>query len=199
LTELTSHLSEDQLQTYLDGVLDPGLDEKIQSHLAECVSCRERLEGLENLSYRLESLPALELSRDLSSLVVSRLQEERSLTPILTWTLIIESLSIAAVLAALIPVFQSAGWLPRLLNVGQELGTGLRVYLAQLASSWLVWWIELQLQVRVLSQNLLPHGSLAGLAFSPWILIGAAGGLGILINYLLLRQHSLTNSNHQTH
>ncbi|MEJ2448944.1 MAG: zf-HC2 domain-containing protein [Anaerolineales bacterium] len=199
MAELTSHLSEDQLQAYLDGVLDPGLEEQIQSHLAECTSCRGRLEDLENLSYRLESLPALELSRDLSSLVVSRLQEERSLTPTLTWTMIIESLSIAAVLAALVPVFQRSGWLPRLLNIGQELGTGLRVYLAQLASSWLVWWIELELQVRVLGQNLLPHGSLAGLAFSPWILIGAAGGLGVLFNYLLLRQHLLPDSNHQTH
>jgi len=199
LAELTSHLSEDQLQAYLDGVLDPGLEEQIQNHLAECISCQGRLEGLENLSYRLESLPALELSRDLSSLVVSRLQEERSLAPALTWTLIIESLSIAAVLTALIPVFQRSGWLPRLLNIGKELGTGLRVFLAQLASSWLVWWIELQLQVRFLGQNLLPHGSLAGLAFSPWILIGAAGGLGVLINYLLLRQNSLPDSNQQTH
>ncbi len=199
MAELTSHLSEDQLQAYLDGVLDPGLDEQIQNHLAECMSCRERLEGLENLSYRLESLPDLELSRDLSNLVVSRLQKERSLAPALTWTLIIESLSIVAVLTALIPVLQSAGWLPRLLNIGKELGTGLRVFLSQLASSWLVWWIELQLQVRVFGETLLPHGSLARLAFSPWILIGAAGGLGILINYLLLRQNSLRDSNQQTH
>jgi len=199
LAELTSHLSEDQIQAHLDGVLDPVLDKQIQSHLAECMSCRGRLEGLENLSFRLESLPALELSRDLSNLVVSKLKEERSLTPALTWTLIIESLSISAVLAVLIPTFQAAGWLPRLLITGQELQAGLEIFLAQLASSWLVWWAELQLQIRVLGQNLLPQGSLSGLAFSPWILIGAAGGLGILINYLLLRQHSFLDSNQQTH
>jgi hypothetical protein len=199
MTEPTPHLTEDQLQGHLDSTLDPGLADQVKSHLEICHSCRESLEGLEKLSYRLGSLPDLELSRDLSDLVVSRLRQERALTPVITWTLVVEALGTGIVLAALIPVIQAAGWLPRLLYTGREFQVGLNIFLTQLASTWLVWWAELRLQVSSLGQALLPPGSLLGLGLSPWILIGGAGSLGILANYLLLGRQALPGRKPQAH
>jgi anti-sigma factor RsiW len=199
MTESTPHLTEDQLQGYLDGVLEPGLAEQVQRHLVDCAACQGELERLEDLSLQLESLPALELSRDLSGPILSRLRQERDLTPAITWTLVIEALGAGAVIAALIPVLQAAGWLPRVVYTGKELQAGLNIFLAQLASSWLVWWAELQLQIRALGLNLLPLGNLSRMGLSPWILIGAAGGLGLLLNFLLLGRQPLPTGNHQDH
>lgn len=197
MPESTPHLTQDQLQGYLDSQLDPGQALQAHQHLETCQVCQDDLERLEQLSLRLEALPALDLSRDLSRPIVSRLRKEKSLTPAITWALVIEALGAGAVLAALIPVFQAAGWLPRLVYTGKELQAGLNIFLTQLASSWVVWWAELGLRIRTLELDLLPLGSLKGMGISPWILIGTAGGLGLLLNYLLLGRQPLPSRNHQ--
>ena len=197
MTEQNGHLKDDQLQAYLDDVLEPTIAKEIQFHLETCSACREELARLKAVSYQLEKLPEASLSRDLSRLVVSQLEGEQSLSPAITWTLVIEALAAGAVIAVLIPALQAAGWLPRLLEIRLGLGAGLKVFLAQLASNWLVWWAGLRLQLNQLITSFNPLGALPLEVFSPWLIIGVAGGLVVLINALLLGGQSLPNSNHK--
>ena len=197
MTDENKHINLDQLWAYLDGVLDPSQAEVIQSHLEDCPLCQAESNRLEILTSQLETLPEVSLKKDLSSLVVARLKEERSLSPAITWTLVIEAVAAGAVIGVLIPAFQAAGWLPRLQGIGRSLQAAANLFLTQLASSWLVWWAGLKLQASQLmtSFNLLESLPLG--AFSPWILIGAAGGLVVLINVLLLGRQPLPNNNHK--
>jgi len=185
----------DQLQAYLDDALDAAARAEIQDHLEICPDCREQLARLETLSSHLENLPELDLSKDLSGLVISRLEEENSLSPAITWTLVIEAIAAGGVIAALIPAFQAAGWLPQFREFRLTLSAAINVFLTQLASSWLVWWAGLKLQ---LNQLIGTAPALKGLApgnLSPWILIGSASILAVIINGLLLGRGTLPGSN----
>lgn len=197
MTDKNKHINLDQLWAYLDGVLDPSQEEVIQSHLEGCPLCQAEYNRLEMLTSQLDTLPEVSLPKDLSSFVVARLKEERSLSPAITWTLVIEAIAAGAVIGVLIPAFQAAGWLPRLLEVKLALQAGANTFLAQLASSWLVWWAGLKLQASQLVTSFDPLENLPLGAFSPWILIGAAGGLVVLINVLLLGRQPLPNNNHK--
>lgn len=197
MTEQNAHIDLDQLWAYLDGVLEPIQGEAVKAHLADCPLCKAEFARLEGVTDRLESLPEIALARDLSSLVVGQLREERSLSPAITWTLVAEALAAGGVIAILIPIFQAAGWLPRLLGTGLEIRAGINIFLAQLASGWLVWWAGLKLQFSQLMGSFSPTEILRLGTFSPWILIGAAGGLVVLTNALLLGRQSLLNGNHQ--
>jgi len=198
MTDQNRHLKNDQLQAYLDGVLEPTNMKDFQLHLETCQTCQEELTQLEAVSYQLENMPEIPLSRDLSGLVISQLKEERTLSPAITWTLVIEALAAGAVIAVLVPALQAAGWLPRLLEVRLALGAGLNVFLTQLASNWLVWWTGLKLQLSQLITSFNPLGALPLEVFSPWLIIGVAGGLVVLINALLLRGQSLPNGNQKS-
>jgi len=60
-----THLSDELLNEYLDGVLpDRAL---VESHLAECADCARRLAALRAVFADLESLPEAALSRDLAA------------------------------------------------------------------------------------------------------------------------------------
>jgi predicted anti-sigma-YlaC factor YlaD len=197
MTDHNQHTKDQQLQAYLDGILEPVAAERVQSHLDACPTCRDELARLEGMAARLQSLPEVPLSRDLSGLVVSQLKREQALSPAITWTLVIEALAAGAVIAFLIPALQAAVWLPRLLGTGLEIQAAVNIFLTQIASNWLVWWIALKLQ---LSQMLGTFNPLEGLhlgAVSPWILIGAAGGLVVLTNALLLGRQPLLDRNHK--
>ena len=196
MTDTNHHVDNHQLQAYLDGELKPSLVNIIQSHLETCPNCQEELAHLQSLQTRLENLPDISLSRDLSIGVISQLKDERSLSPAITWTILGEAIAAGAVIGALIPVFQAAGWLPSLLETRLELLAGLNVFLTQLASSWLVWWAGLKLQ---LDQLLNSFQSLEGLSlggFSPWLIITVAGGLLFTLNVLLLGRRPLLDRNH---
>lgn len=197
MTDPNRHLKNDQLQAYLDSVLEPSDIENFQAHLKTCTTCKKELENMESLEASLESLPSLSLGKDLSSLVISQLKKEQSLSPAITWTLIIEALAAGTVIAVLIPVFQAAGWLPRLLDTGLELQAAVNIFLTQLASNWLVWWAGLKLQFDQFLGTLNPLANLPGDIISPWILIGIAGGLVILLNALLLGRQPIQNGNHK--
>jgi hypothetical protein len=197
MTDPNRHLNNDQLQAYLDGVLEPSIIVNLQAHLETCPICREELVALEILETSLSSLPALSLGRDLSSSVVSQLREEKSLSPAITWTLIFEALAAGTVIALLIPAFQAAGWLPRLLDTSLELRAAVNIFTTQLASNWLWWWASLKLQFNQFLGTNNPLVILPGDMISPWILIGSAGGLVILLNALLLGRQTIPNGNHK--
>lgn len=197
MTDQNDHINLDQLWAYLDDVLDPSQTETVQAHLAGCSLCQSELDQLEKLSLQLEELPEISLTKDLSGMVVSQLKAERALSPAVTWTLVVEALAAGAVIGAMIPAFQAAGWHPRLLEIRLALSSGVNAFLAQLASSWLVWLSGLKMQLNQLIISFNPLESLPLGALSPWMLIGTAGGLVILLNALLLRGQPLPNGDHK--
>lgn len=196
MTETKHPVENHQLQAYLDGALDPTQAESIQAHLESCSSCRDELARLESLQFRLQELPNLGLSRDLSQQVVTQLKDERSLSPAITWTILIEAIAAGAVIGALIPVFQTVGWLPSLLETRVEIQAGLNIFLAQLASSWLVWWAGLKLRLDQILTSFQPLEGLNLGGFSPWLILAVAGGLLFILNALLLSQRPILDRNH---
>jgi anti-sigma factor RsiW len=69
------HLTEDQLQEYLDQTLPFGVRRRAEAHLASCDTCAGRLEELKVVFAGLATLPERRLSRDLSAAVLPRLRQ----------------------------------------------------------------------------------------------------------------------------
>ncbi len=91
------HLTDDQLNEYLDEVTTERA--VIESHLDSCDECTARLSTLQNLFIELDSLPELELTRDLAARFFPRPSLPAQLPKFLTLT---ASLQAAVALAAII-------------------------------------------------------------------------------------------------
>lgn len=192
-----NHLDPDLLQAFIDQVLDKQDALAIQDHLDGCPACREELARLNLLITRLENLPEFSLTRDLSKVVLEELRDSKKLSLSLTWTLVIEALAAGAVIGALIPVIEAAAWLSKILNTRQEFLVTVNIFLTQLASNWLVWWAQLQLDIKVFLDPTQIQFNLPAAMPSPWILILAAGVLGIFANFILFRINPVRGNNHQ--
>jgi len=193
----TIHISTDKLQTYLDQELDQAGLQDVEIHLGRCPSCREELSRLESVFARLESLPSLELEKDLSTSIVTQLRNEKKLSLGITWTLVLESLGAGIVIGLLIPAFRAAAWLPQLISTQMEIRAAINIFLTQLASTWLVWWSGLKLNLEQTAKSLFSTTNLPSGEFSPWILILAAAGIGLLANYIMLRSNPIRSRNHK--
>jgi len=193
----TDHTSTNQLQAYLDQGLDQALHQQVEIHLDQCPSCREELSRLEIIFARLDNLPALKLEKDLSISVLSQLREETKLSLGITWTLVLEALGAGTVIGLLIPAIRAVAWLPVLADTQTEIRAAINIFLAQLASSWLVWWAGLQLNLEQTAKSIFSTGYFPSGEFSPWFLILAAGGIGLLANYVLLRSNPIRSQNHK--
>jgi len=191
----TNHISTDQIQAYLDQGLDQTKHQEVENHLDQCPACREELSRLEIIFARLENLPALELEKDLSISVLAQLREETKLSLGITWTLVLEALGAGTVIGLLIPGIRAAAWLPVLADTQTEIQAAINIFLTQLASSWLVWWAGLLLNVEQTAKSIFSTGYFPSIEFSPWILILAAGGIGLLANYILLRSDPIRGRN----
>jgi anti-sigma factor RsiW len=191
----TNHPDLDQFQALIDQVLEKSAALAIQDHLDGCPACREELARLNLLITRLENLPEFSLTKDLSSIVLVKLRENKKVTSGLTWALVIEALAAGAVIGALIPTIQAASWLPQVINTPQKILAAVNIFLTQLASSWLVWWAQLQLNLKVFLDPTRIQFNLPA-ALPPWILILAAGVLGIFVNFFLLRINPIQDNNH---
>jgi hypothetical protein len=77
------HLSEEQLNEYLDGALEEQTYRKVASHLAECADCRAQLEDLKLVFTSLGDLPESPLARDLTPFIMLRLLPN---LPVRVWT-----------------------------------------------------------------------------------------------------------------
>ncbi len=79
-----NHLSDFQLNEYLDNILDPSTCRAAEAHLIDCDECRARLDEIQSVFSTLKSLPDVKLSQDLSTSIASRLPKRREpvLTPI---------------------------------------------------------------------------------------------------------------------
>lgn len=196
MTDQNRHIQNDQLQAYLDGDLSTAARETIQSHLETCPSCQDQLARLEDLASQLEELPDIHFSGDVSLKVIAQLREERSLIPALTWPFLAQAVAAGAVVGALIPALQAAGWLPSLLDARLKLQAGFNIFLTQLISGWLVWWEGIKVQVNQLIASTNPLAGLPWNGYSPWLVIGGAGLLIIIFNAVLLRGQPLPRRNH---
>ena len=77
-----NHLTDTQLNEYLDNAIDETIKHKFDAHLQICEDCSARLDELKVLFANIESLPEVNLRRDLSPSVLARLpQKHRILTP----------------------------------------------------------------------------------------------------------------------
>lgn len=72
-----NHLTDEQINEYLDGVLEPGMHLAAQTHLHACEPCRRRLAQLHIVFAAFESLPTPALKTDLAPLVRARLPHRR--------------------------------------------------------------------------------------------------------------------------
>ncbi len=191
-----NHPDLNQLQAFVDQVLNDPAALEIQEHLDGCPACQKKLARLNLLITRLENLPEVPLPKDLSSMVLVKLRGNKKVISGLTWALVIETLAAGAVIGALIPAIQTAAWLPQVLNTPQEILAAVNIFLTQLASSWLVWWAQLQLNLKVFLNPSQIQFNLPAALPSPWILILAAGALSIFLNYFLLRNNPIRGNNH---
>jgi anti-sigma factor RsiW len=189
------HLLADELQAFLDQALDHSARKQVEEHLESCVSCREELNRFKDLLTRLEELPEVSFQKDLSAGVLTQLQEEQRLPRGLTWTLLIEAIAAGIVIGLIIPAVKSTVWAPVFLKAQMEIRAAINIFLTQLASGWVVWWAQLQLNLAQLIQPIQVPEILPGSFNSPWILILAAASVGILTNYLLLRTKAQIGKN----
>jgi anti-sigma factor RsiW len=72
-----AHLTEEQLNLYLDGALLPQEQAAVEAHLAGCATCQTELELLQTLFVALDALPHDPLMIDLTSEVLNDVTNER--------------------------------------------------------------------------------------------------------------------------
>ena len=72
------HLTETQLNEYLDDVLDSTARAHMDAHLSDCADCRDRLASLQAVFQTLTSLPEETPGRDLTPFVMQSLPRRRS-------------------------------------------------------------------------------------------------------------------------
>jgi hypothetical protein len=181
------HPDQDDLQAYLDQALLPGSSREVEEHLESCPACREKIAILEKIFTRLETLPEIPLHKDFSPGVLEMIRDQKQISRSLTWTLVFEGLAAGAILGLVIPALQFTPWIPRLMNAQLEIEAGLNIFLAQLFSSWMLWWAQLKFSFTHLVEPLQVPLEIPAFLPNPWIWILLAAGLGILINGLLLK------------
>ena len=168
------HLTEDQLNEYLDESTTERV--QIEAHLSSCDECAARLSMLQNVFAELDSLPKLELTRDLAAPFNLRPSLPAQLPKFLTLT---ASLQAAVALAALIIAvpFVSA-LLPQI-----ELPSFTKLFF-QIQSQWTVWLDQLSTLALPTFQPInLPTLEMSSLLFT----LAGMSVLWILGNGLLLR------------
>jgi anti-sigma factor RsiW len=73
-----NHLTETQINEYLDNALSTSEQRFIDRHLSGCTDCRSRMEALQSLFQTLDALPDGSLNRDLTPLVLNSLPEQKN-------------------------------------------------------------------------------------------------------------------------
>lgn len=76
---MMEHLTEAQLNEYLDNLLEATALARIQAHLADCADCRERLASLLTVFQTLEALPEELPAHDLTPSILKALPRGSSL------------------------------------------------------------------------------------------------------------------------
>ncbi len=69
------HLTEDEVQLHLEGMLDESVVARVEAHLAECPDCQALALSFEALSASLSALPSAEPPLDFTAGVMARVEE----------------------------------------------------------------------------------------------------------------------------
>ena len=77
------HLTEEQLNEYLDGLLDEQTHQRVEAHLVGCAECRSLAKNLELVFASLDNLPEVPLAHNLAPSVLANLPPK---TPVRIWT-----------------------------------------------------------------------------------------------------------------
>jgi anti-sigma factor RsiW len=72
-----THLTEEQLNLYLDNALSPAEHAGVEAHLAECETCQAELAALQTLFTALNTLQPEALATDLTPMVLENIAAER--------------------------------------------------------------------------------------------------------------------------
>lgn len=167
------HLTEEQLNEYLDEATTERA--VIESHLDSCDECAARLSTLQNLFTELDSLPELELTRDLAAPFTLRPSLPAQLPKFLTLTVTLQ----AAV--ALTAIILAVPFIAQLIPV-LEISSLSNVFI-QLQTQWTTW-------LDMLSQFQFPTLPAFTVEISSIYLLSALAGvftLWLVGNGLLLR------------
>jgi hypothetical protein len=103
-----NHLTETQLNEYLDQMLDENLQQKVQAHLDTCEQCQAELAELEILFATLNELPEVPLTRDLTPGVLAHLPKPFKIPNL--WrqpAFLMQSLLTAILVGTSIPMIQN--------------------------------------------------------------------------------------------
>ncbi|MDO9301711.1 MAG: hypothetical protein Q7T89_10020 [Anaerolineales bacterium] len=168
------HLTEEQLNEYLDN--ETAERAQIEAHLSSCDECAVRLSMLQHLFSELDSLPELELTRNLAAPFTLRVRPSlpAQLPRFLTLTVTLQAaVALTAIIIAapfvipLLPVIETAS---------------LTTLLFEIQSQWTAWLDTLsQFQMPVMPE--LPILEMSSLLFT----LAGVSVLWILGNGLLLR------------
>ena len=168
------HLTDEQLNEYLDEATTERAH--IEAHLSSCDECAARLSTLQNLFTELDSLPELELTRDLAAPFTLRPSLPAQLPKFLTLTAVLQAAVALAALIVAVP-FVSA-LLPQI-----ELPSFTKLFF-QIQSQWTVWLDQLSTLALPTFQLInLPTFEMSSLLFT----LAGVSVLWILGNGLLLR------------
>ena len=168
------HLTDEQLNEYLDEATTERV--QIEAHLSSCDECAARLSTLQNLFTELDSLPELELTRDLAAPFTLRPSLPAQLPKFLTLTAFLQAAVALAALIIAIP-FVSA-LLPQI-----EPPSFTKIFF-QIQSQWTVWLDQLSTLALPTFQLInLPTFEMSSLLFT----LAGVSVLWILGNGLLLR------------
>lgn len=168
------HLTDEQLNEYLDEATTERV--QIEAHLSSCDECAARLSTLQNLFTELDSLPELELTRELAAPFTLRPSLPAQLPKFLTLTAFLQAAVALAALIIAIP-FVSA-LLPQI-----EPPSFAKIFF-QIQSQWTVWLDQLSTLALPTFQSInLPTFEMSSLLFT----LAGVSVLWILGNGLLLR------------
>lgn len=182
----TSHLNDDQLNQYLDGVLDPGQVAGLEAHLAGCGDCQSRLTDLQALFSALEALPEAPLGRDLTPQVMAALQPPPIPWRAGRWVAAFQVATAVAVLLISWPLLQSLVPPATTLQFQQALADWLNQTLAGLAAGLEAWRLAVTAWVQQALALARPSAYIPGFAANLWPWLAALGLLWLLGNGLLL-------------
>jgi hypothetical protein len=104
------HLTDEQLNEYVDN--ETNEREQIELHLNSCSECNARFSDLQNLFLELDSLPDLQLTRDLSTRFASKGQLSQHLPRWLTLTVFAQAT--LAVIALIVSIPFIATYIPQM-------------------------------------------------------------------------------------
>lgn len=174
---MMTHLTDEQLNEYLDGVLAGAEKTAVEAHLHQCEQCRAQLQALQIVFAALDEVAAVELPVDVETAVLQNLPRSTA-TPAWVWALMAVEMAAAAVMM----------W--RLKPMAQAWLTTLDQWTQSLITSWQIPSFNDTWQTMTAVFRHLPTPPALALPTTQWaVLIGVAFTGWLLANRILLQEN----------